>query len=876
MRIPPPGVGDPNRLPHAGELFTDRLTESQAFKVALAKFQQQIVRDHDPGLVRKNVLTFYGLGGIGKTALSERLENWVKRSLPRDNDWGHPPATKVSATVRIDLHGSAGQIDVVSTLLALRSGVADVAPRWPVFDLAFSAYWSAVNPGVPLPAIRGSDELSAAAYDTAKDLIADVGSLADLTLGAGAGLGVRAVKKIVGIVRRRRDMNLGIDAYSGFEDFLVRCADEPSATEPRPDIACQVAAVLSWELAAIQPHPLVAVFVDTTERLAIDPRRVSEAHLNLLIHSMPNVLFVLTGRNILTWYDETRVELPFRGAAVWPNLVPGVQEEPRQHLVGNLSNSDTRRLILRARAQLNLPMSDEVVEELAVASAGLPQYLELARQVSISVKDAGNQRQVLVSDVTGSLRSLVQRVLDDIPADEQRAIRAACLFREFDTDLMAAAASVDHGVAERAAVRPMIDQYSDERFPFRMHDAVREAVRRVDHQVVGGWSEPDWEAAATRAAITARRIHDRAKAADDSYEVMQAIGVAITLACDQNVSLERPTSGNYLDWLTKAILFAPSIQGLMSHVPAVSRTEYGRHVLQFIAAKSTETLVAERLSYLREIFESEHPLRLAAGRHLGYALKSLYRWNDALAVFEELVRLSPTELNKRQGPQTLSLARRFIDARAASDHNGADQYLDRVAEYSHGLPGLYFAQIEQKIESRRHSGRRREFLEEMGDFLYRRALFRGDVRKQELEDYMSEVEGVGYVFGIRSCLLATIVQRDPDIMDEIPAMLDRLAVLERVANYRDVGYRYAISEFLDSAVQGDRLRMSVLHDEVARLPSRSRAWIPIEFFFEAIELPLAEVPSQWLEPVDRVRRRWIRHLDLYLARQGTDRHRLRT
>jgi hypothetical protein len=71
------------------------------------------------------------MGGIGKTALSQRLERWVTDALPLTGDWGPPPPTTVQATVRLDLHGSAGQIDIVSTLLALRRGAAQIHPRWP-------------------------------------------------------------------------------------------------------------------------------------------------------------------------------------------------------------------------------------------------------------------------------------------------------------------------------------------------------------------------------------------------------------------------------------------------------------------------------------------------------------------------------------------------------------------------------------------------------------------------------------------------------------------------------------------------------------------------------------------------------------------------
>jgi hypothetical protein len=98
------------------------------------------------------------------------------------------------------------------------------------------------------------------------------------------------VRKVIGALRCRHDLRLGADAFAGFESFLLRWADEPSPTESRPALACEIAATLSWELATMTPSPLLVVYVDTTERLALDPRRVSEGHLNRLVHDMPNVL----------------------------------------------------------------------------------------------------------------------------------------------------------------------------------------------------------------------------------------------------------------------------------------------------------------------------------------------------------------------------------------------------------------------------------------------------------------------------------------------------------------------------------------------------------------------------------------------------------
>ncbi|MFF1881968.1 hypothetical protein ACFVVC_10935 [Pseudarthrobacter sp. NPDC058196] len=853
-----------------GELFTDRESEARAFSYALRSFRSYLDSDTDADDARLNVLVYYGLGGIGKTALSERLEKWANRALPLVNGWGPPPATQVNATARIDLHGSAGQIDIATALITLRAGVSKLAHRWPVFDLALAAYLSALRPGEPLPKFGGRDELTDVVTGTLRDTLSDIGQVFEVAAaGTGAGLGVYAVRKLMAEVQRSRDLRLGIDAYPGFEKFLTRCSTEPSPTEPRPDLACEIAELLSWELSKLAPCPLVAVFVDTTERLAIDPRRVSEGYLNSLIYAMPNVLFVLTGRDMLDWYNEARVNLPNRGRRFWPNLVPGTDCEPRQHLLGRLSPSDTRAVILRGREQLDLPMSDGVVEELVRSSAGLPQYLELARQVAITIKGAGDGRQVEVADVSGSLGELVMRVLEDVPPDEQRAIRGASLFRIFDTHLISAAAGVDHGCAERAVGRPMIDRYNGERFPHRMHDAVREAIRSADHRVAAGWSEQDWKVAASRAVAAVRELHDDAKKRQDSREVLDALGIAITLVCEQEVTLDPSGSPSYADWLSKAIVFSPSVQGLGFRVPGASTTTYGQRVLDFIGGKAIDRPMEERMQLLQSVFESDHPLRCVAGRHLGYNLKAQYRWDEALTVFDRLVAIEPSPLNVAQAPLVLSMARRFADAMTAAEGTNAMPQIVRTTEYAHGRPERYFREIDEKIAKLQNAGRQRELLEDLGDKLVRRALFVHDLDTQELQRYADEAELVGHSYAMRSAMLATVLHNEGD-RAFILAVLERLRVLDQTAAAKEtIGFRYALGELCDALLQGDRDRLVRLQEEAALVKLRSRAWIPVEMFLEAIDLPLPRVETQWLEEFDVVKQRWAGHLNAYLAKHMT-------
>jgi hypothetical protein len=507
-----------------------------------------------------------------------------------------------------------------------------------------------------------------------------------------------------------------------------------------------------------------------------------------------------------------------------------------------------------------------VIEKLVAASGGLPQYLELARQVAISVKSAGDRRQVNSSDVTGSLGSLVRRVLDDIPADEQRAIRAAALFRTFNLDLMTAAAVVDYGCAERAVRRPMIDYIEGQRLPYRMHDAIRDAIRHSGPDGPGGWSDRDWQLAASRAASVARRFHDNAKAREASVEVLDAIGLAIRLACDQSITLEPSPSLTYADWLTRAIVYGPSVQGLRSRIPTESKTEYGRAVLDFVLGRSIDIPINDRVRLLRKVFDSDHPLRLPAGRHLGYTLKLQHRWDDALAVFDELVQLAPTAVNRRQRPQVLSLARRFVDARKATEEIPDWSLIERVAEYSHGRPERYWDEIPAKIAELREVGRQREYLEEMGDLIIRRTFFLGEsIEGSEIDSYLEEADYVGHIVAIRSALLAKILHRRAEPA-ELAAHLDRLKSLDQSSSSTgDIGFRYAFGEACDSFLSGPFSRLARLQEEIENVDFRAKSWIPVECFLDIAGLPLAPTPTQWLEPYDLVLERWHGHLIRYLA-----------
>lgn len=118
--------------------FSDRTGESRALAESLVNHMQRVRNNTIDDLERHNVLTFYGIGGQGKTALSKRLESWVTGKLDR-SDWGPAPSILPPLVVRWDLDGVVEDLNLASMLIALRRGVAGHRHSWKAFDLAFAA-----------------------------------------------------------------------------------------------------------------------------------------------------------------------------------------------------------------------------------------------------------------------------------------------------------------------------------------------------------------------------------------------------------------------------------------------------------------------------------------------------------------------------------------------------------------------------------------------------------------------------------------------------------------------------------------------------------------------------------------------------------------
>lgn len=102
-----PSGGEPLLIdPDATEtvtLFVNRLPERDALRVSLERLLRTMATTGTERAVNENLLTFYGVGGQGKSRLSRRLQRWISGVLPSDDPWGVPPRT--AHAVRWNLDG---------------------------------------------------------------------------------------------------------------------------------------------------------------------------------------------------------------------------------------------------------------------------------------------------------------------------------------------------------------------------------------------------------------------------------------------------------------------------------------------------------------------------------------------------------------------------------------------------------------------------------------------------------------------------------------------------------------------------------------------------------------------------------------------------
>lgn len=345
-------------------LFVDRLSERDALRQSLEAHIRETSQEVASSQVNNNLLTFYGVGGQGKSRLSRRLERWIKGALPEGDHWGAPPRTAL--TVRWDFDQPHDRPQLLSFLAAFRRMLARTGHLFPEFDIAFAAFY-----------IKAAGDISG---DAALRSLED--ELLRVIDGLAAQLGLTGSVDVLTLSRLRR--LLAVDRESATPVFqqpdalgqlLGLIGDRGDSLDSWPLIVADAMDTVTRRLHQLPPEerPAIAVFVDTFEAIQSPARLTSEQVINALIAHLPLCLFVVTGRERLTWHEPDCRHVRWAGPQRWPSLTrmaPG-DDEPRQHELEYLSQQDTEDALRHALTEVGWQLSaDELTELAAETRAG--------------------------------------------------------------------------------------------------------------------------------------------------------------------------------------------------------------------------------------------------------------------------------------------------------------------------------------------------------------------------------------------------------------------------------------------------------------------------------------------------------------------------
>ncbi|MEV0296697.1 hypothetical protein [Nocardia sp. NPDC050710] len=464
---------------------------------------------------RGNVLVFHGVGGGVDTVAREIAELLASReSAAASPDSALPRAVPV----RID----AERADIASILLAIRRAVGYPGRRMPCFDLVFRRYIDYAGIDEP-PAEYLGDALSTGIDDAVRalGLPRPPGALAGPTLAA-----------VVRALRRNPSPAFG-------------CRRLPDLLELEPDAEAlsYYPHLLAWDLAQLptEDRVLPVILLDGFD----DPAdRTRERIVQRVAWLLPNALFVIVGRHRLRWDDIRRSgELDFAGPTRWPLLGADADREPRQHLFGRLSPSDSEDYLARTFTRGGLPLVPAPIRAMIAArSEGLPLHLEFA---AMRFRELSLLRGTVPAAAEFDLDFLasVTRAFLELAPDERQVLRAASLVDSFSLDLVATIArGADEDAARRLIDRPFIESDPAGVRPYRVPEAVRSAMQKIDARSADAWCPEQWRRAAQR-AIDALGRQWRDAADSDARTASDCVAQGVRLVRDFALPL---------GWLTAA------------------------------------------------------------------------------------------------------------------------------------------------------------------------------------------------------------------------------------------------------------------------------------------------------------------------------------
>ncbi|MCJ0875251.1 ATP/GTP-binding protein [Streptomyces sp. AP-93] len=546
---------------NATEAFTNRQRQWELVSAALQEHLRYVASEafnvEDLEAPRRNVIVLHGVGGVGKTTLSRKLEAALASAAQRPVQWGEPawPRERI-LPVRIDLSRSIGT-SFEDLVLTIRAALAELGRPLPAFDIALRRYWDAQHPGESLEEYLRRGGLAArfgkGMGQQVQSALADVAQTLLLPGTVGSAIG-QLTSSLTKALREHRQTVRALAGCARLQGLLE--------AEPSLEALSFYPHLLAWELAQLPAdrRRVPVILLDTFEDVGDRTHRDLERLIQRVVWLMPNAFFVITGRSRLQWADEgLQGQLDYTGASAWPGLnlpatgIPAARAarpapgQGRQVLIGDFSPEDCDTYLARRLSHDGQPLIGPAIRAvIGERSHGLPLHLDLAVARFLEIRRTG-----LVpapGDFDHTFPALIARTLSDLTTEERHVLRSVSLLDAFDLELATRSAGMAHQApARRLTERPMVTEDPYAIWPYHLHGAIRSALQTADDHTDDGWTHTDWQRAAERALAA---LGDQWQSTPTA-----ASGRTLLVAClRQGLRLARDHRLTDLLWLTQAAI----------------------------------------------------------------------------------------------------------------------------------------------------------------------------------------------------------------------------------------------------------------------------------------------------------------------------------
>lgn len=363
----------------AGRQFTDREEFTEAFRKRILQLNKK----------EYSILSYYGVGGIGKSTLRKELGRILTEEYPE----------VIWSCTDFELQPFR---EAETSLFHLKKDLREkYRTRFPTFDIAYTVYWQKTHPQVTI----------------AKDnipFLEDGSIVSDLIANAGGIPIVGLLPSIAKTVYKGRNVFKSWWTKRGQKELY----DLPSLS-PK-EILDRLPMYFALDLRDhLQSKSSSAViFIDTYEALWENFSLeggffLRDEWIRELVAHLPEVQWVIFGREKLRWNELDKD---------WDGYI-------EQHLLGGLSESDSARFLN------SCGITDSKIQKIIIASSrGIPYYLDLAVDTFMQIKHK-YAREPVDKDFAKDPKEVLSRFLRYLDKSEIETLKVLSVARYWNRNV---------------------------------------------------------------------------------------------------------------------------------------------------------------------------------------------------------------------------------------------------------------------------------------------------------------------------------------------------------------------------------------------------------------------------------------------------------